>query len=230
MRDIREQLGNVWRMASRLNAQGGRGRMLMVVSAKSGEGVSTVAANLAVIASRRVDKSVWLVDLDLRRNAAYKAFKQPFIRGIGAPGRAYDASLREQPIYNITPNLVQTEDQKLLSAHEIQGTQLFVTRFRNEYLREGQRLQLRTAPKWWAALRQISDWTLVDAPALERSPAGLTVASQMDGVVIVVEADRTTAQDVVDARREIEAHGGSVIGVVMNRVGADARLVNRFVS
>ncbi len=229
MRDIRKQLGAVWRTANRLDAQAQGGRSLMVVAATQGEGVTTVAANLALIASRRADKAVWLVDLDVRRNAVYKSFKQASMQGMGAPGRAYDASLREQPPYRITPSVIQNEDQKLLSVHKIQGTQLYITRFRNEYLRGGQRVQICSAAKWWRALRQIADWTLVDAPALDRSSAALAVASQMDGIIMVVEADRTSAQEVADARREIEDHGGTVIGIVMNCVGADARLVNRFV-
>ncbi|MEL7231811.1 MAG: hypothetical protein AAGJ85_04810, partial [Pseudomonadota bacterium] len=58
--------------------------------------------------------------------------------------------------------------------------------------------------------------------------AALAAASQMDGVFIVVEADRTSAEDVVAARREIEAHGGEVRGLIMNRVGSDARFADRF--
>jgi len=52
----------------------------------------------------------------------------------------------------------------------------------------------------------------------------------MDGVFLVVEADSTSAEDVIGARREIEAHGGEVRGIVMNRVGSDARLADRFAS
>lgn len=200
----------------------------MFVSARDGEGTTSVAGSIALMAARRAQKQAWLVDLDLRRNAAFKAFETGFAKHVGQPGRAFDASLRRHQIYSVVPSLTTRGGEKLLTAHEIPGTQLLVTRFRNEHLKRGQRVQIRTQPDWWSGLRQIADWIIVDAPSLERSPAALAAASQMDGVFIVVEADRTGAEDVVSARREIEAHGGEVRGLVMNRVGSDARFADRF--
>lgn len=228
MRDLRGDLGNVWRTASRLTATHGGGRSIMFVAARDGEGVTSTAASFACLAARRVDKPAWLVDLDLRRNATFKAFENGFAKGVGRPGRAYDASLRKTPIYTVVPRIVKGDDHKLLTVHEIEGARLMVTRFRNERLRQGQRVQVRTSPEWWQALRKMTEWIVVDAPSLERSPASLAMASQMDGIVLVVEADRTSAEDVVGARRELEAHGGNIIGVSMNRVGADARFADRF--
>ena len=228
MRDMRSDLGNVWRVASRLTASSGGGRAVMFISARDGEGTTSIAASFALLAARRVEKAAWLIDLDLRRNPAFRAFETGFADRIGKPGRAFDASLRQDPIYSVIPRVADNGADKLLTAHEIDGARLLVTRFRNERLRQGQRIQIRTAPDWWRALRKVSDWIIVDAPSLERSPAGLAMASQMDGVILVVEADATSAEDVVAARREIEAHGGEIIGVTMNRVRADARFANRF--
>lgn len=228
MRDLRDELSNVWRTASRVNAADGGGRAVMFISARDEEGVTSVAASFALLAEKRVQKAAWLVDLDLRRNSAFKAFEAGFANKVGSPERAFDASLRQEQIYSIVPRVATGADEKLLTAHEIKGSRLLVTRFRNERLRQGQRVQVRTAPNWWRALRGVADWIIVDAPSLERSPAGLAMASQMDGVILVVEADKTTAEDVVAARREIEAHGGEIIGITMNGVGADARFASRF--
>ena len=229
MRDLRGDLGNVWRAASRLQAASGGGRSIMFIAARNGEGTTSVAASFALLAGRRSQKSAWLVDLDLRRNPAFQGFETGFAEGVGKPGRAFDASLRQEQIYAVVPRVATNGQDKLLTAHEIEGERLLVTRFRNERLSQGQRVQVRKAPDWWQALRKVADWTVVDAPALERSPAGLAMVGEMDGVVLVVEADRTSAEDVINARREIEAHGGQVIGVVMNRMKADARLIDRFV-
>jgi len=230
MRDLRGDLGNVWRNVSRLTSKNGGGRTAMFVSARDGEGTSSAAASIALLAAKRAQKSVWLVDLDLRRNSVFKGFERGFAKGVGSPGRAFDASLRREQIYSIVPQLTTRGGDRLLTAHEIINTQLLVTRFRNEHLKKGQRVQVRTQPGWWTALRGITDWAIVDAPSLERSPAALAVASQMDGVFLVVEADSTSAEDVIGARREIEAHGGEVRGIIMNRVGSDARLADRFAS
>ncbi|MEM7492293.1 MAG: hypothetical protein AAF296_02865 [Pseudomonadota bacterium] len=228
MRDLRGDLGNTWRSISRLTSAGGNGRCVMFVSARDGEGTTSVAGSIALMAARRAQKQAWLVDLDLRRNSAFKAFERGFAKHIGSPGRAFDASLRQNQIYSIVPSIATRSAQKLLTAHEIPDARLLVTRFRNEHLNRGQRVQIRTQPDWWSSLRQIADWIVVDTPSLERSPAALAAASQMDGIFIVVEADCTNAEDVVAARREIEAHGGDVRGLIMNRIGSDARFVDRF--
>lgn len=206
---------------------------MMFIAARSGEGTTSMAASFALMAADRSSRSTWLVDLDLRRNHAFRGFEEGFAEGAGAPGRAYDASLSETPIYSVSPQTVAVEGRhsalsKLLTVHQIIGTRLLVTRFRNERLRQGQRVQLRTSPSWWNALRGAADWIVVDAPALERSGAGLAFAGQMDGVVLVVTADGTTAEEVIALRQEIEAHGGTVIGVAMNRARPDARLADRF--
>ncbi|MEM9054509.1 MAG: hypothetical protein AAGB16_04210 [Pseudomonadota bacterium] len=228
MHDLREDLDPVWRAANRLGASHTDARSILLVACHAGEGTTSMAASLACIAARRTDKPAWLVDLDLKRNPVLSGFEKGFARDVGRPGRAYDASLRQTPIYTVTPAADHKRQSKLLTAHEIEGLSLLVTRFRNERLASGQTVQLQASPKWWQALRRISGWTIVDAPALERSSAALTMASQVDGVVLIVEADRTTAREVDSAARELEASGARLMGTVLNRVGADARLADRF--
>ena len=77
-------------------------------------------------------------------------------------------------------------------------------------------------------MRKVADWVIVDAPSLEHASAALNVAPMVDAIVLVVEADRTGAVDVANAKNDLEARGGHVIGAVMNRIGADARVADRF--
>lgn len=228
MRDLREDLDPIWRMAYRVPAPEDGAKVIMFVSALSGEGTTSMAASFAAIAARRSDKPAWLVDLDLKHNRAFSGFERRFARDIGQPGRAYDASLRQRPIYSISPRNADAKQDKLLTAHEIEGLPLLVTRFRRERLKTGQIASLRSSPEWWAALRKISSWIIVDAPALDRSAAALTMADQADGIVLVVQADRTTATDLAAAVRGLEAKNGNVLGAVMNKVGGDARFADRF--
>ena len=84
------------------------------------------------------------------------------------------------------------------------------------------------APEWWQALRGLCSWAVVDAPALERSTAAQTIAPAVDGIILVVTADQTSPQEIAAARRELEAEGGRVLGVVMNQVRGDAKFAERF--
>lgn len=230
MKDLRKQLDSVWRSAARLSTVSG-GRCIMFISARPGEGTSSIAASFALMAAKKSERAAWLIDLDLRKNAAFNAFRDGFVRDAGQPGRAYDASLRTEPIYSVSPAGQKRGGTggapRLLGVHEIAETRLLVTRFRNEMLEDGQRVRLRTQPDWWKAVRKSADWVVVDAPSLSDSPAGLAMAGQMDGVYIVIEADSTGADDVAGLRAEIEAHGGRVAGAVLNRIGSDARFADR---
>ncbi|MEL7285082.1 MAG: hypothetical protein AAGJ68_11235 [Pseudomonadota bacterium] len=229
MRDLREDLDPVWRAMARLSpAMSAEGRVVMFTAARVGEGVSSMAASFGCMGARRSDKPVWLVDLDLRRNPLYKRFEQGFARDVGHPGRAYDASLRQTPFFKIMPTSEGHQQSKLLTVHDVDGLPLLVTRFRGERLKSGQRVRTHHAPEWWQALRGMCSWAVVDAPALERSSAALTIAPAVDGIVLVVTADQTSAQEIEAARQELEAKGGRVLGVVMNQVRGDAKLAQRF--
>ena len=231
MKDLRSDLSNVWRAAARMASPQGS-RAIMFLSARSGDGTTSMAASFALLAAKRAKRNAWLVDLDLRSNTAFKGFQSGFARGIGKPGRAYDASLNTEQIYSVVPKTVSnagrpSAPQKLLSVHQIENEKLLVTRFREDRLRPAQRVHISTQPVWWDKLRKVSDWIVVDAPAIDRSGAGLVVANQMDGVVLVVRADDTSAEDLTALRREVEIHRGNIIGVAINAVRSDARLADR---
>ena len=127
-------------------------------------------------------------------------------------------------------DLMHNAAHQLLTACPVTGTRLLVTRFRTERLAAGQRAHLRSEPGWWKALRRSTDWIVVDSPALDRSDVALDVASEVDGVVLVVQAEVTRAEEVAEAQFAIESRGGRVIGVVLNRMRADARLAGRIAS
>lgn len=227
MRDLRSDLAGLWRLASQVEPAKG-GRVILFVSAHAGEGTSSVAASFALIAASRAARTAWLVDLDIRRNAQYTAFAQGILKDTGRPGHALDASLGAEQIYAVAGHEKDPAYGKLLNAHQIDGLRLLVTRFRRDRLATGQKVQLRTSPGWWAALRGAADWIVIDAPSLDRTRAGLAFAAQADGVVLVVKADETPAADVAAMRQDIEAHGGRVLGIVMNRIQDDAMLAGRF--
>lgn len=221
MLDLRQDLAGLWQAATRVTPRSG-GRVLMFIAAQEGEGTSSVAASFALMAAARAARMTWLVDLDLRENPLYAAFSKGILKGIGRPGHPLDASLGTEQIYSVAGAEKTPAMSKLLTAHQIDGLRLLVTRFRNERLMPGQRVRIQPAAAWWDALRRSADWALVDAPALARSAAGLTYASLVDGVVLVVQADGTGAAEVEDLRAAIEASGGTVIGIVLNRLKSRA--------
>ncbi len=227
MRDLRQNLSGLWRAVSQVEPAAG-GRTILFIAAHKGEGVSSVAASFALMAASRAARTAWLVDLDIRRNYQYTSFAQGIIKDVGRPGHALDASLGAEQIYTVAGHETDLSYGKLLNAHQIDGLRLLVTRFRSDRLAPGQKVRLRPAPGWWTALRAAADWAVIDAPALDRTRAGLSFVSQADAVVLVVQADTTAASDVAALRQDVEAQGGRVIGAVMNRIRDDALLAGQF--
>ena len=66
-------------------------------------------------------------------------------------------------------------------------------------------------------LRQRFDLILVDTPAANTSSDGLTVAGQMDGVVLIVEAENTRWQVINAVKDKLTKAGGNVLGMVFNK-------------
>ena len=58
---------------------------------------------------------------------------------------------------------------------------------------------------------------IVDGPALTRNPESVTLASQMDAVLFVVEADRTPSITISKALNSFKNAGASVYGIVLNK-------------
>jgi hypothetical protein len=221
MRDLREYLTGVWSAASQLPAAEGV-RVVQFMAARAGEGTSSLAASFARMVAETSSRPVWLLDTDFSGNPLYSAFAKGTIPGMGRPGRPLDASLGTEQIYRVDGAQGDPALAKLLTVHQIEDSRLFVTRFRNERLGPGQAVHHVAAPEWWAALRLISSWVVIDAPALSQSALGLRHAQQADGVVLVIKADSTPAEEVSALRASLETAGANILGAVLNRAAGKA--------
>jgi Mrp family chromosome partitioning ATPase len=66
-------------------------------------------------------------------------------------------------------------------------------------------------------LIELVDVVFIDAPPILAEVASMVLSRCVGGVVLVVEAEKTRAPIVEQARRAIEANGGRLLGVVMNK-------------
>ncbi len=67
------------------------------------------------------------------------------------------------------------------------------------------------------ALRVSFDHVLIDCPSLKASYMAAMLAPHVDGVVLVVEADRTKRDQIQRAQRTVETADGALLGCVLNR-------------
>jgi hypothetical protein len=78
-------------------------------------------------------------------------------------------------------------------------------------------LNPRLLAECWHCLGERADLIILDAPPLLSSPLAQALAPTVDGVVLVVEANRTRTADAQEAKAALQAGGANILGVVLNR-------------
>ncbi len=173
--------------------------VIAVVSARRGEGRTSVAAGLAEAFSRSVRKPVLLVDFDLARPCLHSLLGVPLAPGVSDVLRGdCQAQNALRPIDNGAVHVLtagsEAEDAGVLLASEATSRLL-------EHLRDQ------------AAV------VIIDAPPLEEGVRTRLLIAAADGTVLVVRADRTAARDALDASAVLSsARGTHVLGVIVNAV------------
>jgi hypothetical protein len=192
----------------------GGGRAVMFVSARRGEGVTTVACAVVEAAGPGL---VYAVDLDLKRNGLAKALCETSPLGSRIDGRFGGVSF-----YSVRgpDNMAMREATPAFSYHRVGQTRIQAGVFDARLLPRTARVAVSARPEYWDTARTSGATMVIDAPALERSQVALRVAPHMDGVVLVVGADAGAAPAAIAAKAALVKAGANVIGLVYT--GADA--------
>lgn len=192
---IREQLYGVYQAISAKKTEGGT--VLTFVSARAGEGVSTLVREFAKLASTEMGDRVLLLDA----NHGNGRHAESLGVGLSEDCEAVVAGQKE-----LSDALVAVmEDRLMLGAVTLNGT--FTAGIAASH-RFGEMLE---------EIRQRFDLVLFDAPPVNMSSEALAFARVSDGVVLVVEAESTRWQVVKRAKSGIERAGGRVIGVILSK-------------
>src|SRR5215210_1373962 len=171
-------------------------KIIVVTSADVGEGKTTVCANLGV-ALAQAGKSALIADCDFRKPAMHKLFELRNIIGIMnvLVGERSIQEVYEEPVEGLQ---VATMGPIPPNPAEILGSQRF-----SEFL---------------TSIREEFDYILIDTPPVGRVTDPAILATQGDGVILVVNAQNTHKDDVQRSVRSLQAVGAHVLGTVMNNV------------
>ena len=88
--------------------------------------------------------------------------------------------------------------------HRVGRSRLFVGALDQSALANGWQIWISDRSDYWDAARASGAAMVVDAPALERSQAGLRVARHMDGVVLVVGAQAGSVPAALAAKSALQ--------------------------
>ena len=169
-------------------------KTIVVTSPGSGEGKSAVCANLGVVLAQ-AGKSTLLMDCDLRRPMLNKIFGLRNKPGL-ANAMAGESSLQDlcdEPVLNL----------KVLKAGvsppdpaELLGSNRFI--------------------EFVANIEDQFDYVLIDSPPARLVSDPLILATQADGVLLVLDAQKTRKSEVRRTVRSLTGLGAVILGTVMN--------------
>lgn len=170
-------------------------RSLLATSTSPDEGKSTMVANLAITMAQ-AEQRVILVDCDLRRPSLHTLF-----------GLSNEDGLT-------TVILAQDQAPLPLQPTEVPGLSLLTSGPLPP--RPADILGSRRMEAVIARLRAEADIVLFDTPPVVAVTDAAVLATRVDGVLLVFQAQRTTRERARQARQILEKVKANIVGVVLN--------------
>ena len=175
-------------------------KTLLVTSANPIEGKSVTAANIAVVMAQ-AGHSVIMVDSDLRRPVLHKIFQLPnnegFTNALLHSNPNPDGYLQATSVENLrvlTTGPLPPNPSELLGSERMKGLV--------------------------EQLKAQADLLILDSPPCLAVTDAAVLASQVDGVLLVVDAGVTRRGLAARAVEGLQKVGANILGVVLNKVSA----------
>lgn len=172
-------------------------RAVLFVGSRSNEGTSTIARQLARVASLRLEKSVLLIDLDRSRPDLHVYSK---VKPDGD-----------------SQNSLETGEQIEQSMHRVEESSLYVMPLFWRTIITPKTIDYAKSGGFWETFKNRFDLIIVDSPPATKFPDGPAIVSRVDGVVLVVEAEKTRWQVALSVKEKVLNSGGNIIGMVFNK-------------
>ena len=172
-----------------------RHTVFLLVSATHGEGTSTVARKLAATLIKTNQETVLLVDTNLRspnQHVVFHTAQSPGFSDVGSHAFRRITGNGGQPGLFLLPCGDSTQDKPQLLADSA----------------------LRPALGEW---RASFNWIILDGAPITVYTDSAVLAGLVDGVILVIEAEKTRWEVAEQAKRILEDAGGRVLGCVLNR-------------
>jgi capsular exopolysaccharide synthesis family protein len=183
-------------------------QVIMLTSASPKEGTSTTCANLGV-ALAQANRSTLLIDCDLRNPVLHKIFGLRNIRGlVDVLVGAYDLqAVLQEPFPNLqvaTAGPVPHNPSELLSSERF-AELVNQVRQRFDYLLID------------------SSHVLMDSSSLGALADPVVLATQVDEVLLVLNAQSTDKETLQRAVHTLETGGANILGTIVNNVKVSRR-------
>jgi capsular exopolysaccharide synthesis family protein len=170
---------------------------IMVTSSKPSEGKSTTCANLAV-AFAQANKRVLLIDADLRKPTQHHIFGMSNRFGLTT------ALFNQKELRDIIQH-TNTDNLSIMSAGPTPPN-------------PSEMLSSKRMAALLATTRETYDVIIIDTPPILSVTDAQIVATQSDGVVLVVDSGKVKKEVVLKAKASLEHVKAKLIGIVLNNI------------
>ncbi len=180
-----------------LSAAGAPPKTILFTSGQPGEGKTTTAINTA-ISMAQLGSSVLLIDADLRRPTVHRIFKLNQAGGLST-------FLSRQVELDSLIHKLWVPNLSILPCGPIPPNPA----------------ELISSERMKELLRVLSgrfDHILIDSPPLINVTDPVILSTMVDGVILVIQAGRSTRDVLRRARQELNSVGAKVFGVVLNNL------------
>jgi protein-tyrosine kinase len=170
---------------------------VLFVGSRSNEGTTTITRELAKAVSLRMEKTVLLIDFDRSR-----------------PEHHVYGNIKPE-VY--TEEVAKTGDLIEETLCQVEDSSLYIMPLFQKTMITPRTLESAKGGGFWDALKGRFDLIIVDSPPAMMFPDGPSLVSHVDGVVLVVEAEKTRWQVALSAKERIIKSGGNILGTVFNK-------------
>ena len=176
-------------------------KSVVITSTIASEGKSTTISNLGVVLAQAGYKTL-ILDCDFRKPVLHKIFK---LRNVGltnciTSGETVEDFIQESNVeknlFVLTSGVIPPNPSEILGSKEMESL-------------------IRT-------LEQRFDYVLIDMPPVMPVTDTLVLAGKVDGVIVVVEAERISPAIAKEMKDRLVKNGANILGVILNKIDIDS--------
>jgi Mrp family chromosome partitioning ATPase len=171
--------------------------VIQFIGSRESEGTSTIVHEFGRFLGERCNTSVLLVDGDPLRMSQHQAFRHH--PGVSLQQAGQEGGSLDEAIF------------------QVRNSRVFLCRLAEENGGKPDLSLSMNMRQVWDKLRKKFRFVLVDSPSMDGAADALPLCSSVDGVVLVVEAEKTRSQVAASMKDRVIQNGGNTLGIVFNK-------------
>jgi len=171
--------------------------VIQFIGSGPGEGTSTLIREFALTVAQHSNKPVLLIEADSNNPSQAQAFAME-------PKPALDYALKEgKPLDGVISQIEQSN--------------LFLASLSSNFFRSLTDRSFFHSTDMWKEARNRFSLILIDSSPVNASADGLAICEFVDGVVLVIAAEKTRSAVAQNVKREILRREGNLLGIVFTK-------------